>query len=480
MSTLAGAVDDLPRPIIARPCRPAHPVADEGLAAAVRLAGAATSAGPAAWALPVLTGDLALQYAVEQLLGREGLDRAAIGREEFAARAAQLEVEQVAAAAATAALSAPGGVTQGAAGPDPAAAARTAFVTLYENGLLDLGERVVASCPRCETVVGPGDAEPVADEQEVAVVVLPLQPDGAAFVEVVTEAPELMDAVAAVVVPPGTAAAGQSPGTRLELPLGGRQVPVLVDDAAAGAYLLLPAHHVEHWEIARRAGLSAPVVMTVDGVITEGRFEGMARYAARAQALEALSGEGRLAGVRRAPGRGWRCRLCGTTLVERLGAYWFLTMAPLAGAAAERLAAGSVTMVPGSDAPALAAALAGTGDWCVSRQLWAGPAVPVGWCLDCGKPTVAVGEPHSCGICMGGLEPDGSTLDGRFVAASWAAELARECGGATLVAGRDELADWLAPALALVGRLAGEVPLGAALTGREAHGDPLGAAAGGR
>src|SRR4051812_34493755 len=123
---------------------------------------------PTEWAAASLGGALAEQRAVEQMLARRGTDRDALGRDAFAeevrtfAAAAESEVEGQ--------LDALGIATPERAGrtasSSSASAARTAFVRLYEQGLLHVEHGVASECPRCRTVVDRLDSEPVELEDE--------------------------------------------------------------------------------------------------------------------------------------------------------------------------------------------------------------------------------------------------------------------------------------------------------------------------
>src|SRR5581483_787197 len=135
----------------------------------------------------------AAQHATERELAREGLDRASLGHDEFVERVRQHEAAvRAKLAEALTRLGVDVDLDQQA--TDAAAvsdAARVAFVRLYEEGRITREERVVSSCPRCQTVVGRIDIEPGEAAAESYRIALPLA-DGVERLTVATTAPELL------------------------------------------------------------------------------------------------------------------------------------------------------------------------------------------------------------------------------------------------------------------------------------------------
>ena len=455
-------------------------VAGDATARAARLRGDEVE-----WRPPVLAGDLAGQRAVERALAREGLDRAAVGREAFVERVRAVEAD--AAAALTELL-----VTLGVdAVPyyldEPASnrAARVAFVRLFEAGLVQRAERVVGTCPRCETVVGGGDADPVELDAERLLLCLPLAPvpsstpgavvaagagadagTGLDTLAVATTAPELLPGAAAVVVPDGHPSAGRS----AVIPLGdpsARPVPVLAADVAE-ATILVPAHDEEHRLLAARLGVTGPDVLDPYGyVVAPGALAGLARYAARAAASVTLAAEGIVADRAPAVEAARRCRRCGTVLFDLRGTHWFLPMGDLEQAAADVLRQGGVRFHPPTAVDEVLARAGQGGDWCLSHQVWAGQPVPVARCLDCGAVQVEVGGGPSCKACMGTLDPDDGTLDARFVGSLWPLDAGGwpetdpyppAPGATTLLVTNAGAMRWALPMAALGLRLTGRIP----------------------
>lgn len=360
-----------------------------------------------------MTADLAGQWALEQELAREGLDRGAVDPGQLAARAG--DAARAAAAAMGAALhrSARDVVVPPLTPDEVADPARAGFVALYEAGLIERADTVAWRCPRCACGLGPGDVRAVAGETQVAVLALDIEDrDGAVrdVAEVEHAAVELLGAVTALGVPPGyTVGGAPMAGGLAAVSLFEAPVPVVEDPDLRAPVLLTPGHDPAHHEAARRHGLAVVVLA-----------EEAAPFAAREAALERLAAEGRLVDQRARRDGVTACAHCGTVAAARLAPHWVLH---------DELGA----------------------PWCLERELWRGVPLPVGWCADCAKPTVAVGpvDLGSCAICFGQLRPEAGVIDPLFVAAAWVAETVRG-QGAVFVDGGPE---WLAAALALALRL---------------------------
>ena len=431
---------------------------------------AAVDGHPLTASTAVLAGGLCDQHAVEEDLVREGLDRELLGRDAFAARA---EVVEDAARARLAGVVAALGVDvdverAGAAGRQAARAARTAFVRLFEAGLVVEEERVVDVCPRCSTVATGPDAVPGQLEGEALVLRLGVLdgPDGTGSLDVPCLAPELLPGVVAVAVPEGHPAAGHG----VALPVAATVVPVVSDPSVDGPQLVVPAHDAGALALARRVGVGAVAVVDTGGTVrAAGALDGLARYAARAAARQMLTAEGAVAGAEPSPEPVTRCAACRTVLVPVLGRHWFLAMGDLEIAAADAVREGRLVVSPASAREELLALTGASEEWCLSRQLWAGQPLPAFRCIDCGQLDVTVATPSSCGRCMGDLTADEGVLDARFVGCVWPLSVfgwpeggpgPGEAATSTLmVVPADCMTDVL-PMVALGLRLTGEVPFG--------------------
>jgi valyl-tRNA synthetase len=424
------------------------------------------------WACATLAGDLAGQYEVDREFARRGQDRSSVPREEF--------VERVRAAEGAArsrlgtlvkALGVEVDLESGALDrTEVARAARTAFVRLYEEGLLSFGERVVDTCPRCVTAVDQGDADPVDLAEDLLVLRLAgvsgsVGVGGAAHVEVSTVAPELLPAVVAILVPDGHPAVG----LRVDIPLGGPTVSVVSFDVAAPR-LAVPAHDDVSHDAAHRLGMAPCHLFDPEGVAHhDGPLDGLSRYAARAAARQLLQAEGVIVGTSPGTESVARCRRCRTVLIPRLGHHWMLSAVPLELAAADAVREGQLSFWPPAAREEFLERAGSGGEWCVSYQVLAGQPVPAATCQDCGGLVVTVEPPSSCPRCMGSLSPDLGVLDARFVAAVWPLAAAGwpaqpvddlDLAATALLVGPRGFSGWALTMAALGLRLTGRLPFG--------------------
>jgi valyl-tRNA synthetase len=245
--------------------------------------------------------------------------------------------------------------------------------------------------------------------------------DGDNSIVVATTRAETMLGDTAVAVHPDDERYAHLVGRTVELPLTGRQIPIVADahvdpSFGTGAVKVTPAHDPNDFEIGRRHDLPLLAVMDERGVITAaGPFEGLDRFEARPAVVAALREEGRIVRETRpyvhAVGH---CSRCSTTVEPRLSLQWFVSVAPLAKAAGDAVRDGRVEISP----PELNARYFGwvddMHDWCISRQLWWGHRIPV-WYGPDGEVT-CVGPDETA---PDGWTQDSDVLDTWFSSALW-------------------------------------------------------------
>src|SRR5919202_7089438 len=168
--------------------------------------------------------------------------------------------------------------------PGPSRAVRHAYKRLYDQGLIYRGERMINWCPRCMTALS--DLEVNHEEEQTGLwhVRYPIVGEDDRWITVATTRPETILGDTAVAVHPDDARYRDLVGKEAILPVLGRRLPILADEAVdprfrTGAVKVTPAHDPVDFEIGRRHGLPAITVMNLDGTMNAeaGPFAGQTR-----------------------------------------------------------------------------------------------------------------------------------------------------------------------------------------------------------
>ncbi|MFV0414317.1 MAG: valine--tRNA ligase [Oscillospiraceae bacterium] len=300
------------------------------------------------------------------------------------------------------------------------------FKTLYDEGLLYRGERIINWCPHCLTSIS--DAEVEYEEQQGSFWHIRYPVEGTdEFVELATTRPETMLGDTAVAVNPNDERYTHLHGKNVVLPLVGRVIPVVCDDYVdiefgTGVVKITPAHDPNDFEVGRRHNLPVIKVMTDDANINQagGRYAGLDRYEARKAIVKDLEEGGYLAEIVPHAHNVGTCYRCGTTIEPMVSLQWFVKMEPLAAPAIKAVEDGEIKFVPERFTKTYLHWMQNTRDWCVSRQLWWGHRIPAWYCDTCGKITVDTTQLKACAHCGSShIHQDEDTLDTWFSSALW-------------------------------------------------------------
>ena len=257
------------------------------------------------------------------------------------------------------------------------------FVTLYRQGLIYRGKRLVNWDPVLQTAVS--DLEVVSQEEDGFLwhIRYPLE-QGEGFVEVATTRPETMLGDVAVAVNPEDERYRHLIGRHLRLPLCQRTIPVIADDYVdpafgTGCVKITPAHDFNDYQVGQRHHLVPINILTLDARINEmgpAEYQGLDRYQARDKILADLEAQGLLAAAKphklMVP-RGDRSH---SVIEPMLTDQWYVAMEGLAQRALEAVAKGDIRFVPENWTNVYNQWLEDIQDWCISRQLWWGHRIP--------------------------------------------------------------------------------------------------------
>src|SRR6266511_704873 len=150
-------------------------------------------------------------------------------------------------------------------------AVREVFVSLYEQGLVYRGQRIINWCPRCLTALSDIEVEHEEVPGELAHLRYPLA-DGSGSIGVATSRAETMLGDTAVAVHPQDERYRHLIGRTVRLPLVDREIPIVADEAVerdfgTGAVKVTPAHDPNDYEIAQRHGLPEVNIFTEEAVV---------------------------------------------------------------------------------------------------------------------------------------------------------------------------------------------------------------------
>jgi len=310
-------------------------------------------------------------------------------------------------------------------------AVRKTFVDLYNDGLIYRGLRMINWCPRCETALSDLEVDYIEEQAKLYFLRYPMVGEGGMplpdAVTVATTRPETMLGDTAVAVNPDDPRFEDKIGRMLLLPIVGREIPVVSDDAVAvefgtGAVKVTPGHDPNDWEMGQRHDLDTIIVIDRKGFMNEeaGPYEGMVADEARERIVADLEAEGFLDHIQDYTHSVGHCSRCKTVVQPFPGEQWWVDVhkeyapgASLASAAAAAVRDGLIRIVPPRFEKVYLNWMDNIRDWCVSRQLWWGHQIPVWYCDTCGAMLVQVDDPDRCS-CGAALRQDEDVLDTWF------------------------------------------------------------------
>jgi len=329
---------------------------------------------------------IATQIVVERQLEAEGTSRRELGRERFIERVWRWKEESgstITRQMRRLGASCDWGRERFTMDDGLSAVVTEVFVRLHEQGLIYRGNRLVNWDPVLKSAVSDLEVESEEENGTLWHIRYPLA-SAADFLIVATTRPETMLGDVAVAVHPGDLRYQAYIGQQVLLPLTGRKIPIIADEAVdpefgTGCVKITPAHDFNDFQIGGRHSLELRVIFTPDARINDNApaaYRGLDRFEARTKVLADLKDQGLIAEAVPHKLKVPRCGRTGAVVEPMLTDQWFVKMDSLAQAGLDAVARGEVRFVPENWTATYNDWLGRIQDWCISRQLWWGHRIP--------------------------------------------------------------------------------------------------------
>ena len=433
------------------------------------------------WQVGTDHAGIATQMVVERQLEAQGINRHDLGREAFVEKVWEWKEESG------------GTITQqlrrlGSSldwsrerftmDPGLSKAVQEVFIRLYREGLIYRGQRLVNWDPSLHTAIS--DLEVISEEEKGYLwhFNYPLA-GGEGHLSVATTRPETMLGDSAVAVHPDDERYAHLIGRMVELPLTGRQIPVIADDYVdqefgTGCVKITPAHDFNDYDMGKRHGLPMINIFDDDAAINSEApepYRGLDRFEARKKIVADMDALGLLEKVDDHTLKTPRGDRSGVVIEPYLTNQWYVDARELAKPAIAAVENGDIKFVPKQWENTYFSWMREIQDWCISRQLWWGHRIPAWYDSEgnfyVGESEAAVREEHALAESIQ-LRQDDDVLDTWFSSALWTfstlgwpeetPELATFHPSSVLVTGFDIIFFWVARMIMMTLHLRKEIP----------------------
>lgn len=299
-------------------------------------------------------------------------------------------------------------------------AVKQVFVSLYNEGLIYRGERIINWDPVAKTALS--NEEVIYKDDEGAFYHLKYFIEGSdEYLDVATTRPETMFGDTAVAVNPNDERYKHLIGQKVVLPVVNKLIPIVGDEHAdpefgTGVVKITPAHDPNDFEVGNRHNLERVVVMNEDATMNENAFKycGMTREECRRVLVKDLEEAGILIRIEKMVHSVGHSERTDAVVEPYLSKQWFVKMRGLADRVLENQQDQDkkVNFVPPRYEKTMNHWMEITYDWCISRQLWWGHRIPAWYKGD----EVYVGLEAPAGD---GWVQDNDVLDTWFSSALW-------------------------------------------------------------
>ncbi len=367
---------------------------------------------------------IATQAKVEEKLRKEGVSRYDLGREKFLEKAWSWKDEYASIIHSQwASLGLSVDYTRERFTLDPGLneAVKKVFVTLYDEGLLYKGEKIINWDPVLKTALSNIEVIHKDDKGEFFHFAYDVVGSDEKLI-VATTRPETMFGDTAVFVNPKDERYKHLIGKKVINPANGDELPIMGDSYVdikfgTGAMKCTPAHDPNDFNLAKKYGFKFIKVLDESAHMNElaGKYQGMDRYECRKALVEDIKANGHLVKIEEMVHSVGHSERSDAVVEPMLSAQWFVKMKPLAEKVlATQKTENKVNFLPKRFENVLVRWMKNVEDWCVSRQLWWGHRIPAYYNKETGEMIVSNEEPD-----MNKYVQDEDVLDTWFSSALW-------------------------------------------------------------
>ena len=265
------------------------------------------------------------------------------------------------------------------------------FSDMYREGVIYRGERIVNWCPHCHSTLADDEVE--YKEQQAKLYTFKYDKDFP--IAISTTRPETKLGDTAVAVNPKDERYQQYIGKEYQADFCGQKISVKIiadrnveSDFGTGALGVTPAHSMVDWQMAQENNLKIIKVINEDGLIHEGfgKYSGLTAEAARQLIIEDLRAKGLMEAEDDLVNNLSICYRCDTPVEPLPSKQWFVSVdkklerlgnKSLKEKALEAAQTKKITFIPERFDKRYQDWMENLHDWCISRQIWFGHAIPV-------------------------------------------------------------------------------------------------------
>ena len=337
------------------------------------------------WQVGVDHAGIATQMVVERQLESEGQTKESIGRDAFEKRV--WEWKEKSGGTITQQLRRLGASVDWSReaftmSEDLSLAVKEVFISLFDEGLIYRGERLVNWDVVLQTALS--DLEVTSEEETGSLWYFDYPVENGSSITVATTRPETMLGDSAVAVNPEDERFKELIGQFVIMPITERKIPIIEDsyvdsDFGTGCVKITPAHDFNDFEIGKRHGLEVINILNLDGTLNEfvpKKYRGLTTTEARKEVLNEMESLGHLSKVEPHKIQIPKSQRSDSVLEPLITNQWFVDVKKMSKEAIRVVQENETGFIPKNWENTYFDWMNKIQDWCISRQLWWGHRIP--------------------------------------------------------------------------------------------------------